>query len=212
MPEIKKFTFNPFSENTYVVYDETRECIIIDPGCYNRDEQQELADFIAAQNLRPVKVALTHSHIDHVLGNRFVCSRYKIPISAHTLAAKGLGLMETIAKMYGLPAEMSPPADVLMEEGDVLSFGNTSFEMLHCPGHSPDSLVFYHKGSGIAIGGDVLFYGSIGRTDLPGGNYDTLMHSIREKLFLLPDETVVYSGHGPETTIGHEKRTNPFVS
>jgi glyoxylase-like metal-dependent hydrolase (beta-lactamase superfamily II) len=195
-----------------VLYDETGECIIIDPGCYDRDEREELAQFITAKNLVPVKIVLTHSHIDHVFGNKFVHGKYGVPIYAHTLAPRGLSVMERVAEVYGMRAELSPDIDVLMDEGYTLRFGNTELQLFHCPGHSPDSLAFYHAPSGIVIAGDVLFYRSIGRTDLPGGDYGTLIRSIREKLFLLPDETVVYSGHGPETTIGDEKKLNPFVN
>lgn len=211
MTEVYKLTFNPFSENTYIVADETGECIIVDPGCYDPEEEEELAGLIEQKGLRPVKLVLTHSHIDHVLGNSFVCSRYQVPIYAHTLAPKGLQYAEVFGQFYGIRCKPSPEINMLMEEGDVLTFGNTRLESLYCPGHSPDSLVFYHREQGFVLAGDVLFYGSIGRTDLPGGSHEQLLDSIRTKLFTLPPETLVYNGHGPETEIGHEMRTNPFL-
>lgn len=211
MLTIKKFTFNPFSENTYILSDETKECIIIDPGCYEVYEQETLKKYIEENQLNPVKLVLTHSHIDHVLGNNFIVKQFHIPICGHPLAKQGIQMMPVISKMYGIPAIPSPDITHELNEGDLLEFGNTKMQMLHCPGHSPDSLVFYHNGQKIIIAGDVLFYGSIGRTDLPGGDYNTLMNSIKQKLFQLGDDYLVYSGHGPETTIGEEKMNNPFL-
>lgn len=211
MLTIRKFTFNPFSENTYVVSDETGDCIIVDPGCYNADERNELDGYISTHHLHPVKLVLTHCHIDHVLGMQHVAEKYGIPIYAHQLAPEVLSMLPQTAMLFGFPSVSAPEPDVLLDEKDTLEFGHTRFQILHCPGHSPDSIVFYQPEEKTALSGDVLFYGSIGRPDLPGGNLETLLSSIRNKLFTLPDEVTVYSGHGPETTIGHEKRTNPFL-
>lgn len=209
--DIAIFTFNPFAENTYILYDETKECVIIDPGCSNKDEQQQLTDFITAHNLKPVKLVNTHCHIDHVLGNKYISQKYGLPLTSHEGEAVVLAMQPQISTMYGIPYDPSPEISVFLDDGDELQFGSTSLKVFYTPGHSPASISFYDEEGGILIGGDVLFQGSIGRTDLPGGDFDTLARSIKEKLYVLPDEVVVYSGHGPSTKIGIEKRTNPFV-
>jgi len=209
--EIAIFTFNPFAENTYIVYDDSKECAIFDPGCYDPGEHNQLTDFIESNGLKPVRLVNTHCHIDHVLGNKFVAEKYNLPLISHRGEAMVLSMQPQISIMYGLAYNPSPEITEFLEDGDELSFGNTTLKVLFTPGHSPASISFYNEESGIVIGGDVLFQGSIGRTDLPGGDFDTLAKSIKEKLYVLPDEVVVYSGHGPSTTIGEEKRTNPFV-
>ena len=209
--EVAIFTFNPFAENTYVLYDATKECVIFDPGCSNKDEQDQLVDFISANGLKPVKLVNTHCHIDHVLGNMFVSEKYGLPLISHEGEKSVLAMQPQISMMYGLPYDPSPEITQFLDDGDVLTFGNTELKVLFTPGHSPASISFYNEEAGIVIGGDVLFQGSIGRTDLPGGDFDTLAKSIKEKLYVLPDDVVVYCGHGPSTTIGVEKRTNPFV-
>ena len=205
------FTFNPFAENTYVLYDESKECIIFDPGCSNRDEQQQLTDFIDSNGLTPVQLINTHCHIDHVLGNKFISEKYNLPLTSHQGESVILAMQPQVSTMYGVPYDPSPEITIFLEDGDSVTFGNTKLKVFFTPGHSPASISFYNEEEGIVLGGDVLFQGSIGRTDLPGGDFDTLAKSIREKLFVLPDDVVVYSGHGPSTTIGVEKRTNPFV-
>ena len=205
------FTFNPFAENTYVLYDETKECIIIDPGCSSKDEQDQLVDFIEINGLNPVKLVNTHCHIDHVLGNAFVSNKYNLPLISHEGEKVVLAMQPQISMMYGIAYNPSPEITVFLDDGDQLTFGNTKLDVLFTPGHSPASISFYHKEKGIVIGGDVLFQGSIGRTDLPGGDFDTLAESIRKKFYTLPDEVIVYCGHGPSTTIGVEKKTNPFI-
>ena len=205
------FTFNPFAENTYVLYDESKECIIFDPGCSNRDEQQQLTDFIESNGLTPVQLINTHCHIDHVLGNKFISEKYNLPLTSHQGESVILAMQPQVSTMYGVPYDPSPEITIFLEDGDSVTFGNTKLKVFFTPGHSPASISFYNEEEGIVLGGDVLFQGSIGRTDLPGGDFDTLAKSIREKLFVLPDDVVVYSGHGPSTTIGVEKRTNPFV-
>lgn len=205
------FVFSSWSENTYVLYDESKSCCIVDPGCNSDDERQQLVDFIESNQLTPVKLVNTHCHIDHVLGNKFVSEKYDLPLIAHKGEKVVLDNMVSIAQMYGTPYEKSPDISEFIDEGEYLSFGNTKLEVYFTPGHSPASVSFFHRETKQLIAGDVLFKGSIGRTDLPGGNFDTLIASIKDKLYPLGDEVVVYSGHGPSTTIGDERRTNPFL-
>lgn len=211
MSRIVRFTFNPFQENTYIVYDDTKECVIFDPGCYDERERQKLTDFIEREGLTPVKLINTHGHIDHMMGNAFVKSKYNIPFYMHQDDLPALRAAPQQAAMFGVRVVASPEPDHFLNEGDTLEFGNTKFDIYFTPGHSPGSISFYSEKDAYVIAGDVLFQGSIGRTDLPGGNFDTLEDSIQQKLYKLPEETVVYSGHGPETTIGQEKKNNPFV-
>ncbi len=213
MIRIQKFTFNAFQENTYVLFDETKECVIIDPGCYEKSEQMALVNFIEAEGLKPVKLLNTHGHIDHVLGNYFVATTFGIDLYAHENTNEMLLTIPThSAIMYGFNAyEMSPEPRHLLKAGDVVTFGDSELEVLFCPGHAPDHLVFYAAKDGFVINGDVLFRGSHGRTDLPGGSQAVLKDSIVNTMFKLPEETVVYTGHGGETTIGLEKFTNPIL-
>ncbi|MEP7265004.1 MAG: MBL fold metallo-hydrolase [Bacteroidota bacterium] len=210
--KIKEFVFNPFQENTYVVYDETKECIIIDPGCYDVTEFEELRNFISSAELKPVALLNTHCHIDHVFGNYFVADEYGLKPQIHPNEKQILLSMSAVGEMYGLNVTESPEAEMSLADNANFRFGNTELKMIFAPGHSPGSICFYHDVSGQLIGGDVLFQGSIGRSDLPGGDFHTLLQSIRERLFILPDETVVYPGHGPQTTIGYEKKFNPFLT
>lgn len=210
MLKIKKFTFNPFQENTYVLINELKECIIVDPGCFSREEEAQLSKFIEKENLTPIKVINTHAHIDHVLGNNFVCTKYKINLSLFKSDYNMLEMAERSATMYGVPYTPSPEPSEFLQDGESLQFGEVEFEFIHVPGHAPDHIVLFSKNSKVLIGGDVLFKGSIGRTDLPGGNHDELINNIRKKVFTLPSDTIVYSGHGAETTVGEEKDTNPF--
>ncbi len=206
------FTFNPFQENTYILYDDTKECVIIDPGCFENAEKLELDNFISANNLKPVRLINTHCHIDHVFGNRFVSERYNIELEIHKGELPVLEAVPRVSEFYGIPfPEPSPMPGSFIEEGDIISFGDTKLETLFTPGHSPASISFYCKEAKILIAGDVLFREGIGRTDLPGGDFDTLIASIKEKFFPLGDDIKVYSGHGPETTIGWEKDNNPFL-
>lgn len=205
------FTFNPFQENTYILYDETKECIIFDPGCFENSEKLELDNFISANDLKPVRLLNTHCHIDHVFGNKFVSDRYGLELEAHQGEIPVLASGPRVCEMYGLPyPEVSPPIAKYIEEGDVISFGQTTLESIFTPGHSPASLSFFCREEKILIAGDVLFREGIGRTDLPGGDYATLIKSIKEKLLPLGDDVKVFSGHGEMTTIGHEKKHNPF--
>lgn len=209
--QVAVFTFNAFSENTYLLFDDSKECVIIDPGCNSSEEERLLVDFIESNSLTPVKLVNTHCHIDHVLGNKFIADKYKLPLVAHEIEKVVLQAARVSADIYRINYTDSPEIQEYISEGDILSFGNSELEVFFTPGHSPGSVSFFHKESNQLIAGDVLFQGSIGRTDLPGGDFDTLIRSIREKLFPLGDEVIVYSGHGPSTTIGNEIRTNPFL-
>lgn len=211
MIQIKKFTFNPVQENTYVLYDETGECIIVDAGCYFQNEQVELADFIESKNLKPVKLVNTHCHFDHILGITYCRTKYKIPFYTHAEEAFLIDSAVSHGDLFGVPVEPIDGPDYYLDEGDKISFGNSELELFHVPGHSPGSLVIHHPGQKFILAGDVLFYGSIGRTDLPKGSYEQLITNIKTKLLVLPEDTIVYSGHGPETNISFEKRSNPFL-
>ena len=212
MTQVASFTFNPFQENTYVLYDETKECIIIDPGCYTNVEKEELVQFIEQNDLMPKRLINTHCHIDHVLGNKYIAEKYQLALEIHEGEIPVLAALQQTATMYGIAVEPSPQPRKFLKEGDEFSFGNTQLEILFTPGHSPASISFFCKKEKFLIAGDVLFYGSIGRTDLPGGNFNTLISSIKNKFYPLGDEVKVYSGHGPSTSIGFEKQTNPWLN
>jgi glyoxylase-like metal-dependent hydrolase (beta-lactamase superfamily II) len=209
--KIHSFTFSPFAENTYVLYDDTGECVIIDPGCYGRAEEKQLTDFISSQKLKPVRLINTHCHIDHVFGIPFVTRHYGLKLEIHKGEVIVLQFAPQSGMMFGTPVEPMPEPGAFIEEGDVITFGNTKLEVLLTPGHSPASICFYNREGKQLISGDVLFKGSIGRTDLPGGDYEALMNSIFTKLLDLDDDVKVYPGHMEPTTIGEERRTNPFI-
>ena len=209
--QVHSITFNPFEENTYIIRSEAGDCMIIDPGCFDASEQNELKRFIDDLGSRPVKLLNTHCHIDHILGNAFVASNYKLGLEIHKGELPVLQAGTVVAGMYGIPYEKSPDPTRFIGEGEEIDLAGEKLKVLFTPGHSPASICFYYPAGGWVIGGDVLFYESIGRTDLPGGNYDQLIESIRTQFFTLPDETIVYPGHGPKTTIGYEKMFNPFL-
>ena len=209
---IKSFTFNPFQENTYIVYDETKECLIIDPGCYTEAERKELKAFIEEKELTPVKLINTHCHIDHVLGNKFTSEQWDLELYMHKEDLPVLEKAGEISKMYELEGyEGSPYPKHFLAQGDTLTFGESSFEILFTPGHAPGHICLYSKENNLLIAGDVIFQRSIGRTDLPGGDHSTLINSIITQLFPLPNETQVFCGHGPSTNLGYEKEHNPFL-
>lgn len=214
MTTVLSFPFNPVQENTYLVFDNaTREAIIFDPGCFTNAEEQRLVAEIESRQLKPVKLINTHCHFDHVFGNAFIKQKYGLELGIHELEAQVLEAAPVVVNMYGLPPMTpSPPADYFIHEGETVTLGDATFEVLFCPGHSPGSLCFYNKAENYLIAGDVLFDGSIGRTDLPGGDHQTLLGSILTKLMPLPDTTKVYPGHGGPTTIGKERRSNPFLT
>lgn len=211
MINIHYFTFGPFQENTYVLWDETMECIIIDPGNNNNSENLQLSHFISQKQLKPLRLLLTHAHVDHINGNKYVFDTYGLLPEVNQKDVFFLERHLATANMYGFVVDPSPMAKSFISEGDVITFGNSTLQTLHTPGHSPGSITFYNKEQEFMISGDVLFYGSIGRTDLPLGNYEQLISSIKDKLLPLGDHMKVYSGHGSMTTIGFEKMNNPFL-
>jgi hydroxyacylglutathione hydrolase len=212
MLQVKKFVFNPLMENTYVLFDETNACVIIDPGCVEKDEESELTEFIESNNLSVKQLINTHCHIDHVLGNAYVKRKFGVPLLIHPIEEPMLRAVKSYASNYGFFQYQDSTPDSFLQEGDQLTVGNQKLDVLFVPGHSPGHIAFYHPTSKVLMGGDVLFENSIGRTDLPGGDYDTLIKSIHQKFFTLPDDVTVYCGHGSETSIGFEKRTNPFCA
>ncbi len=212
MLTIKKFVFNPFQLNAYIVYDENGDCLLFDTAVSTDAEMQQLEGFIAENKLKPILLVNTHSHIDHIIGNRKVAERYHLKLAAHRGGQGFIDRAADSAARFGLPFDGAKEIDVPLDEGDTLTLGNHTLQVFYTPGHADGSLCFYAEPEGFVLTGDVLFNQSIGRTDLPTGNYDILQKSIWEKLFVLPDETVVYPGHGPNTGIGVEKKTNPFVA
>ncbi len=208
---VQSITFNPFEENTYFIIAPNNDCIIIDPGCFDDRERQEVKDFITENKLKPVRLINTHCHIDHILGNAFVAEEYKLGLEIHQGELPVLQAGITIAGMYDIPYQLSPDPTSFLTPGSEIIFGGHVLNILFTPGHSPASICLYDEEDEWVIGGDVLFYESIGRTDLPGGDFKTLINSIRTQLFTLPDDVIVYPGHGPETRIGYEKMFNPFL-
>jgi len=211
MLQIKVLTFNPVQENTYVLYNEFNECIIIDPGCYFDYEREELKSFIEKNHLVPKMLLNTHCHLDHVFGNKYVAEEYKLTLHIHKNEEELLKMAPASGLMFNLPFDNYKGELIFLKEGDVVSLGDDSLKVIYAPGHSPGSICFYCEKQKFIIGGDVLFQNSIGRTDLPGGSMEGLVKNIKEKLFTLPGDVIVYSGHGPETTIGEEKKSNPYL-
>ena len=213
MIKIHSFTFNDFEENTYIVIDDqSNECLIIDPGCNGTAENGQILSYITENGLKPIRLINTHCHIDHILGNNFISRTFGLTLEAHAGEIPVLLSGEKIAQMYGIPYVLSPQIGKFLDESQSVLLGKHEWKILFCPGHSPASICLYHEGSESLIAGDVLFHRSIGRTDLPGGDYDTLINSIRTKLFTLPPNTKVYPGHGIPTTIGEEQQYNPFLN
>lgn len=211
MITVKAFYFNDIRECTYVAYDETKECVIIDPGCQSAGEQQRLVKFIEQNNLKPVKALLTHGHFDHVMGAAFVHRQWNIPFYLHAEDKGQLERAQPYGQMFGLNIEQPPTDTVDVNDGDIIKFGNTELHAIHTPGHTRGGVCYYSLPDKIIFTGDSLFAGSIGRTDLPGGDYDALMESLLGKVCKLDPDMKVYPGHGPETTIAHELNTNPFL-
>lgn len=210
--KLKSFTFNQFYENTFIVSDSTNDCIIVDPGCYSNDEKNILKKYIDNNNLNPVKLINTHCHIDHILGNKFVAKTWRLNLESHQNDIELLENSAEIARLYGfIDYEKSPSTTQFLNEGDIVEFGNSKLKILYTPGHAPGHISLYSKEEKFIISGDVLFNNSIGRTDLPGGDFNVLIESIKTKILCLDDDTVVYCGHGPATTVGYERVNNPFL-
>ena len=211
MLTVQSFTFNPVQENTYVLYNDKSQCCIIDPGCYFASEEQELKDFIEKGHLQPVYLLNTHCHLDHIFGNRFVQKTFGLPLYLHKLEKPVLEYGPTSGQLWQLPFDNYDGELNFLDEGQVVQIGEDRLHILFTPGHSPGSISFYSQENKFIISGDVLFQGSIGRTDLPGGDFTILEESIKTKLYTLPGDVIVYPGHGDSTTIGDEMKTNPFV-
>ncbi len=211
MLDVNIFTFSPIQENTYLLWNEQKKAIIIDPGCYFSEERETLADFIDSNGLTPVMLLNTHCHLDHVFGNKWVADTYGLTLHIHPDEKELLDHAPASGLMWNLPFDNYTGELHYIREGDMLSLGNDTLNVLLTPGHSPGSISFYCVQQAFVISGDVLFRQSIGRTDLPKGDYPTLERSIRQQLYTLPDDTIVYPGHGAPTTIGFEKKHNPFV-
>lgn len=212
MTKIKIFVFNPFQENTFLLYDETNECVIIDAGCNDENEFKQVDDFIKENNLQLKYVINTHCHIDHIMGNAYLVNKYNVPSIANKEDMPLLERSNDMAMAFGFNVQEPPRPQRFVEENEEIRFGNTVLKVKHVPGHSPGSIALYNEENKFVIAGDVLFAGGIGRTDLPGGDYDTLISSINQKLFTLDGEVTVYPGHGESTTIEREKTTNPFFN
>lgn len=212
--KIKTFEFNPLQVNTYLLYDETGECVVVDPACFFPDEKELLLNFIIDNNLVVKRLINTHLHFDHIFGVNFLTLQFGLKLEAHRDDLFLLDNLPQQLQMFGFPAaaDFTPEIGSFLDENRPIEFGNQRLEIFHIPGHSPGSVLFYNEKAKKLIAGDVLFNGSIGRTDLAGGNFLQLIEGIRSKLFPLPDETEVYPGHGPKTTIGHEKSNNPFLT
>jgi hydroxyacylglutathione hydrolase len=211
MLSVQPFTFNPVQENTYIVYNDAKECCIIDPGCYFASEEQQLVDFVETNGLKPLYLLNTHCHLDHIFGNRFIHKRYGLTLHLHKLEKQVLDLGPVSGQMWQLPFDNYDGELKYIAEGDTIKLGSEELEILFTPGHSPGHVCYYSKEHKFLIGGDVLFQGSVGRTDLPGGDFATLEESIKTKLYTLPEDVIVHPGHGESTTIGEEMKTNPFV-
>lgn len=210
--DIAVFCFNPFQENTYIISHNNKQCWIIDPGCYTLQEQKILSAYIEKNELQPVRLLNTHCHLDHIYGNKFIADEYKLELGIHEKELPILQRADLAARMFGakIPEKCEP--SYFLKEGESVLLDDTSFDILFTPGHSPGSICFSNKEEAYVIVGDVLFSGSIGRTDLPGGDYDTLIKSIKTQLLPLNANTIVYNGHGPSTSIGIETESNPFLT
>ncbi len=211
MINIETITFNPYQENTYILFDDKKNCVIIDPGMHTPKEEDQLESFITENGLKPQFLLNTHCHIDHVLGNHFVYEKWGLKPLFHEGEIPVLVAVQNYAPQMGFRYEPSPIPETFLVDGQELMLGD---HILHCilaPGHSPAHLCFYCAEQDFLIGGDVLFRNSIGRTDLPGGDHETLLNAIKKNIYTLPDKTIVYPGHGPATTIAYEKETNPFI-
>jgi hydroxyacylglutathione hydrolase len=209
---LKAFTFNPLQENTYLLYNEQKQALLIDPGCYFDDEKETIAGFIRSEKLELKYVLNTHCHLDHVFGNKWIYEQYQTTLHLHPLEVNMLEMAPASGLMWGIPFDNYQGPFMYLNPGDQIKLGNDFLEILWLPGHSPGHLGFYCQQQDFIISGDVLFRESIGRTDLPGGHMETLLNSIKTQMWVLPDATKVYSGHGPVTTILHEKKNNPFLT
>ncbi len=211
MIQIKTFYFNDLRECTYILWDQTKECVIVDPGCYSANEKERLEKFITEEGLKPVMLLNTHGHFDHIMGNAYVASKWNIKTYIHPEDKLHLERALHYSDMFGYKIEQPPLDTIDLNEGDLLSFGESHLKVIHTSGHTRGGVSFYSEKDKFVITGDALFAGSIGRTDLPGGDYDQLMESLLGKIVKLGDDFTVYPGHGPATTIEKEISSNPFL-
>ena len=211
MLNVNFFTFNAFEENTYLLINDKKQCWIVDPGMYGEQETDQMISFINDKQLQPQAIINTHTHLDHIFGVQALTDKYSIPFGVHEQEISVLNMAAGSATLFGFELRKAPKPDFFIKAGEPLKLGDDTLEVFHTPGHSPGSISFYYPKGGWIISGDVLFSGSIGRTDLPGGSFDTLINSIRSKLFILPGATTVLSGHGPATHIDDEKKHNLFL-
>lgn len=212
MIHIECITGNPFTENGYIVWDDkSREAALIDPGCYEKHEQNEWVHFLDTHQIKPVLLLNTHCHIDHILGNYFLGNQYGLPLRTSNGEWEVYEQNRIWGKMYGIECDPAPENIIIIDKNSKLAFGKYSFQIISAPGHSPDGICYYLPEANTLLAGDVIFQESIGRSDLPGGNSELLLQNIQNKIYSLPDETLIYPGHGPATKVGHEKIYNPFV-
>jgi hydroxyacylglutathione hydrolase len=210
--QVKSLIFNPFQENTLILYDGTKECAIVDPGMLTPEEEALLTTTVEELGLKPVRLLQTHLHLDHVFGTAFVVDHYGLEPEAHEADLPFIAQHKEYARTFGVEVTSNPPTPkIFLKDGDEVQFGDTTLQVRHIPGHSPGGIVFYNEKAGIVIAGDALFSGSVGRSDLPGGNHEDLISAIHNQLMSLSDEVVVYPGHGPQTSIGQERRNNPYL-
>ncbi len=213
MIKVDVLPINPWQENTYILSDETGECVIIDPGCLSAEEKQQVADFITSNKYKPVRLLQTHLHLDHVFGSAFIAETYNLGLEAHEGDKFLIDQTVSYAQQFGMEVDKNPPPiSNYLNEGDKVSFGQSELEVFHVPGHSPGGIVFYSEVDKIAIVGDAIFRESIGRTDLPGGDFDTLINGLKSKILTLDDDVELYPGHGPSSKVGHERLNNPFLN
>ena len=211
MTKVYQLTYGPFAENTYVIADDDLNAVIIDPGMYHPEENVRFFEFINSYQLKPCRLLLTHAHLDHVFGVNWVNKTYGLTPEIHNDDQIVYDSAEVVAKQYGLNMNQLVPSNISLVHNEVFKFGGSEFRIIHTTGHSPGSVCFGNDNEGYIISGDVLFQGSIGRTDLPGGDYNVLMRSINEYIINLAGDTIIYSGHGPVTTVGQEKVSNTFL-
>ena len=213
MIHIKTFVFNPFQVNTYLLYDDSKECVIVDAACYDDEERKKITGFIKKNDLGPKRLICTHGHIDHILGVKYMMDSFPgILFETDEEVVPFLKSSQSYASVFGLDIEQAPTPTGFIKDGDIITFGNSTLEVLSTPGHAAGSICLLQKEQKFIIVGDVLFQGSIGRTDLPTGNHELLIRSIDQKLMTLDDDVIVYPGHGPETSIGEEKENNPYLN
>jgi len=211
MITVEQHSFNPFQENTFLIYDETKEALVVDPGCYTDAEKLKFKKLIEEKELKLKGIISTHSHLDHVFGNKYIMDTFNVGLTIHKDDLQTLQMLSYTAEKYGIPnVDESPNPTNYIAEGEQIKFGNSFLDVVFVPGHAPGHIAFISHKDNFVINGDCLFLGSIGRTDLPGGNHEQLLDSIRTKLFTLPENFTVYCGHGPSTTVGFEKSKNPF--